>query len=153
MWAKRKEKKSLYSLCCLDSHAKRVARCKLRLSGSCLLTKSMNFEANFKQTLLNRNILWGWLYLARVSIPIINSYCYAVVISRFIAASGFLRFWLYGSDLEKLEKPAVPCLMTAVTLQASSTSGPVPVMSSASQETGGAWVALSAYINITFFFF
>lgn len=76
-----------------------------------------------------------------------------MVISRFIAASGFLRFWLYGSDLEKLEKPALPCLMTAVTLQASSTSGPVPVMSSASQETGGARVALSAYINITFFFF
>lgn len=49
---KKEREEPLYSLCCLDSQTKRVACRKSRLSGSSLLTKSMNFEANFKYTLL-----------------------------------------------------------------------------------------------------
>lgn len=93
-----------------------------------------------------------WLYLARVSMSIINSYCYAVVISRFTAASGFMRFQFYVNDLEKWENSAVLFLMTAPVLWVFSILCRIPLMSPASQKKGE-WprVILIASRSINFF--
>lgn len=115
--------------------------------------KKYEFWGQLQIHSFNRNTLWRWLYLARVSISIINSYCYAVVISRFTAARGFMRFQFYVNYLEKWENSAVLFLMTALILWAFSTLCQIPLMSPASQERQKwAQVILAACRSITFFF-
>ena len=55
---KKEREKSLHSLCCLDSQTKRVACCKLRLSGSCCWQKVRNLRPTSNRPFWTE-IYWG----------------------------------------------------------------------------------------------
>lgn len=131
---KRGKEKSLYSLCCLDSQTKRIACCKLRLSGPSMLTEKYEFRAQLQISPFEQKYM-GRLYLACVSISIMNSYCCTVVIPRFTTGRRFMQFHSCGNYLERLGFWAVLFVMTALLLCTFSVPCLLPIMPPASQET------------------
>lgn len=112
---KRGKEKPLYSLCCLDSQTKRIACCKLRLSGPLHADRKYEFRAQLQISPFEQKYM-GRLYLACVSISIMNSYCCTVVIPRFTTGRRVMQFHFCGNYLEKLGLSAVLFMMTALLL-------------------------------------
>lgn len=96
--------------------------------------RKYEFRAQLQISLFEQKYM-GRLYLACVSISIMNSYCCTVVIPRFTTGRRFMQFHFCGNYLEKLGLLAVLLMMTALLLCTFSVLCLVPMMPPAFQET------------------